>query len=82
MEVEMQRTPRRRFWFEGAAAALATVLLVVTVISREWIEIVFRVDPDGGSGALEWTIVASLGVIAATGALVARAEWRRSPVPA
>jgi hypothetical protein len=54
-----------------ASAALA----VVTLISREWIEFVFGVDPDGGNGSLEWLIVALL--LAFSIALYAIARWER-----
>jgi hypothetical protein len=69
---------RRRYWIESAAAVLAFVLLLVTLVSREWIEIVFGVDPDGGSGALEWAIVAGLAVVGLVSALVARHEVVRA----
>jgi hypothetical protein len=68
---------RWRFWAESGLAALAAILLVVTLISREWIEEVFRVDPDGGSGAAEWLAVGALLVLALGFGALARLEWRR-----
>ena len=69
---------RPRFWVEAVLAALTTALFVLTLVSRDWIERIFHVEPDAGSGALEWLIVAAL--LVATGALIAaaRAEWRRA----
>jgi hypothetical protein len=69
--------PRKRFWVEAVFAALCAALTVTTLITREWIEEVFGVDPDGGSGAAEWLIVAALGVLAIATGLLARAERRR-----
>ena len=69
---------RVRFWIEAVLAALAIVLFVLTLISRNWIELVFGVDPDGGSGALEWLIVGGLFVLAVAFSALARAEWRRA----
>jgi hypothetical protein len=76
-EGERRREMRQRFWIESALAVVAGFLAVLTLITREWIEVVFGVDPDGGSGALEWLIVA--GLFAATGifAALARSERRR-----
>jgi hypothetical protein len=66
-----------RFWLESALATVTALLLVVTLVWREWIELVFRVDPDGGSGATEWLVVVVLGAVSAVSALAARVEWRR-----
>jgi hypothetical protein len=66
-----------RFWLESALATVSALLLVVTVFWREWIEVVFRVNPDGGSSAAEWLVVVALGIISAVAALAARLEWRR-----
>jgi undecaprenyl pyrophosphate phosphatase UppP len=70
--------PRRRFYVEGGLAVLASVLAVVTLFWHDWIETVFRVDPDSGSGALEWAIVIVLALAAIGLALAARVEWRRA----
>jgi len=66
---------RRRFYIEAALASLTAFLTVGTLISKEWIEIVFGVDPDGGSGALEWAIVACLAV---TSTVLSVAAWREA----
>jgi hypothetical protein len=72
------RSLRWVFWLEIAAALLSAVSLVLTLLWRDWIEIIFHVDPDHGSGALEWLIVvASLAATVFLGAL-ARHEWRRA----
>jgi hypothetical protein len=53
-----QPGPRRRFWSEAAAAVASGLLAVVTVIWPDWIERGFGIEPDQGSGELEWLIVA------------------------
>jgi hypothetical protein len=72
-----QTPPRRRFWVEAALATSSSVLAVITLLSKEWIEIVSGVDPDHGNGSIEWLIVIILAVAAAILAALARAEWRR-----
>jgi len=41
---------------EVGFAGVATIVFVVTLLWKDWIEILFSVDPDAGSGALEWLI--------------------------
>ena len=74
--------PRRRFWVEVGFAATAAVLGVVTLIWKDWIELIFGADPDGGSGETEWQLVAVLFAVAVVLALLAGWEWRRRPTPA
>ena len=68
---------RKRFWFEIVVGGLGIVLLVVTLISREWIEIVFGVDPDHGSGAVEIAISVALLCVASVSFFLARREFVR-----
>lgn len=70
---------RGRFWAETALASVTAVLLLLTLVTREWIELVLGVDPDGGDGTLEWTVVGILAIACAASVAAARAEWRRSP---
>jgi hypothetical protein len=72
-----KRELRARFWVETAAATAAVVLGAVTLVWKEWIEVVFDVDPDQGSGALEWAIVAVFAIVALALFFAARQEWRR-----
>jgi len=73
----MTGRPRRRFWIEAGLSVLSGVLFVLTLVVPDWIEAVFRVDPDHSSGALEWVIVAGLLVATLAFSLLARREWRR-----
>jgi len=73
-------TVRIRFGVEVALAVLTAGLAVLTLISREWIEVLFGFDPDKGSGALEWAIVVALGVASVVLALIAR--WERRHIAA
>lgn len=75
----MTTTVRQRFWWEAGLALAAAILAVVTMINAEWIEFLFGVDPDNGSGALEWALVIVLAVAAVAVGTVARHEWQRSP---
>ncbi len=69
---------RARLWVEAILGALCLFLAALTLITREWIEELFGVDPDGGNGSLEWLIVAGLGIAAFVAGAMARSEWRRS----
>jgi hypothetical protein len=66
-----------RFWIEIGLAVASGFLLALTLVTREWIELVFGVDPDGGSGALEWLIVACLALLTLLFSAFARHEHRR-----
>ncbi|MEU2062459.1 ABC transporter permease [Streptomyces sp. NPDC013455] len=75
------RNVRARAWMEIVAATVSGILFIVTLLWRDWIERLFGVDPDMGSGALEWTIVL-VALIATVGfSLLARSEWRRAGAP-
>jgi hypothetical protein len=64
-----------------ALALSSAVLFVSTLVTREWIELIFRFDPDNGSGSLEWLIVVCLAVIAVIFGFLAHIEWRRPLFP-
>jgi len=72
------RHVRPRFWAETVLGTLTFLTFALTLVSRDWIEVVFRVDPDQHSGSLEWLIVGVLAVISATLFVLARMEWRRA----
>lgn len=67
----------RRIVAELTLAVVAAVLAVITAINAEWIEWLTGLDPDGGSGALEWGIVIALAVGAVSLGAVARRDLRR-----
>ena len=67
-----------RLKFELSASVACAVLAATTLIWRDWIEVLFRVDPDAGSGSLEWALVAALAVATTAFALAARVEWARA----
>lgn len=69
---------RRRFWVETVLAALSFVFMLLTLLWKDWIEIIFRVDPDNHSGSFEWGIVVASLAIAVIFAVLARLEWRRT----
>jgi hypothetical protein len=68
------------FWVRLALAVASAALFVVTVVWHDWIEIVFRVDPDHGSGWLEWAIVTVAFALMLTFLMGVRREWRRRPI--
>jgi hypothetical protein len=69
--------PRTRFWVEAASSAAGLVLGVLTLVTRDWVELVIGADPDGGSGALEWGVVGVLFAVAVLAGTLATVEWRR-----
>jgi hypothetical protein len=72
----MEREGQTRFWVEIAMALSSANLAVITLIWPDWIELAFHVDPDQGSGGLEWLIVAVLATTSLTTAGLAGLRWR------
>ena len=73
-------TARRlnRIRIESAIALLATFLGLLTLVWTDWIEVVFRVDPDGHSGAAEAGVVLGLFAVALLLGSVAGFERHRA----
>jgi hypothetical protein len=74
----MRNVLRRRFWLETAMAIVTSIVFVFTLVQRDWIEMVFGVDPDNNNGTLEWLIVGALLVVTITLFTLANDEWRRA----
>ena len=68
--------PRRRFWFEVCAAVAALLFLAAATVNPAWIESVLGVDPDAGSGEVEWLFAGLAAGVATASSLLARAELR------
>jgi hypothetical protein len=66
------------FWVETLLALGNAILVVMTVLWKEWIEIVFNVDLDAGSGALEWAIVGVTLLLTLVFVALAGSTWRRA----
>jgi len=60
-----------------ALAVISAVLGIATMLFPEWIEELTGLDPDAGSGALEWIITGAFLVAALISALLARRDTRR-----
>lgn len=71
------RSVRRRFWVESATGAMASFLVMITLVAEDWIEVVFGTHPDQSSGSLERLVALTFAMIALVAALAARAEWVR-----
>ena len=66
---------RTRIRVESAVALLAALLGLLTVAWKDWIEVLFRVDPDARSGTAEVGVV--LGLLALALLLGAAAGFER-----
>lgn len=73
---------RHRFWLESVLGSGTGSLALVTLVWRDWIEVVFGIDPDRGNGTAEWLTVLILVIITVSLAAGACMEWRRAgPAP-
>jgi hypothetical protein len=70
-----------RIRLERRLAAGSALLAVATLVWRDWIELVFRVDPDRGSGALEWAILGGSIAVSVVFAALARHESQNALAP-
>jgi hypothetical protein len=78
-EVELMRKALRgRFWLETGLAIVTGILFVITLVWHNWVEIIFKMDPDQGSGLLEWLVVGTLLVVSIALFVLARYEWRKA----
>ena len=57
-------------------------LFVLTLITREWFELLTGLDPDGGSGALEWVLAFGLLAASALSAFAARHHYQQAAIAA
>lgn len=64
---------RGRFRLECMLALLGACTTVIAVIWPNWIEMLFRVEPDNGNGSTEYGL--AIGLLAATLLLTIRAGW-------
>jgi DMSO/TMAO reductase YedYZ heme-binding membrane subunit len=69
---------RRRFWLESICGSVTGLLAVITLFWHDWIEAVFRTNPDNGDGSAEWLLVLILILVTVALAVGARREWRRA----
>jgi tetrahydromethanopterin S-methyltransferase subunit E len=74
----MPPTLRSRFWLEAVLGAITGLAAITTVFWRDWIEVLFGVDPDSGSGAVEWLTVVGQLFVAILLTAGARRDWRRA----
>ena len=74
----MKKALRPIFWLETGLAIVTGILFIITLVWRDWIEILFNIDPDSGSGSLEWLIVVALLVVTLLLFALAGLEWRRA----
>ena len=73
---------RRRFWLESICGSVTGMLAAITLFWHDWIEAVFRINPDSGDGSAEWLIVLALILVTVALAVGARREWHRAVLAA
>ena len=65
-----------RLRVETVLAGIFALLAVVTTLWPDWIESITGLQPDAGSGAAEWAVVAVFAVAAVGAAALARHDYR------
>jgi hypothetical protein len=69
---------KARFWCQIGLGALSGVLAIVSLVWPQWIELIFGIDPDGGSGEAEWLITTLCALAAIISFTRAGIDWRRA----
>jgi preprotein translocase subunit SecG len=72
----MRNGTRARAWLATVFAVVGLGLCVLTLVWSEWVELLFGVDPDAGSGALELLLAGAFLVVSVLLAGQARRDWR------
>lgn len=67
---------RRRFWLEVGSAFVTGLLAAITIVRRDWVELILGVEPDHGSGLFEVAVTVVVASAALLLAVTARTEWR------
>lgn len=67
---------RRRLRLEIIGAICTALLALLTKFVPDWIEVIFRVDPDHGNGSLETLLVIIFGLVTLVLLYRARMSWR------
>ena len=68
---------RRRLRIEVVLAGISAALCILTLVFPEWIEALTGLEPDAGSGALEWIVAGVFLAAAVVSAVLARRDYRR-----
>jgi hypothetical protein len=58
------------------------MLAAITLFWHDWIEAVFRINPDSDGGSAEWLMVLVLLFVTVALAVGARREWHRARLAA
>jgi hypothetical protein len=74
---DMQRLLSVEFWVELALSLISALLTVLTIARPDWIEGIFDVDPDAGSGSSEWAITLAFVFATLMFAALTRRTWHR-----
>jgi len=72
----MRNGTRARAWLATDFAVEGLGLCELTLVWSEWVELLFGVDPDAGSGALELLLAGAFLVVSVLLAGQARRDWR------
>jgi hypothetical protein len=74
----MKRKLSPLFLVEAAMAMASCVVLVLALVWEDWIEIVFRIDPDHHSGSVEWLLAVLCVAVTIIFTFLARHQRRKT----